>query len=49
MRLIPVQQGITTCIDVKSVDEYSARIEQLEGTVYTSKRPVTDMGYFAVC
>jgi uncharacterized protein len=45
----PQQQGITDYIDVKSIDEYSARIEKLGGRVVVPKMPVQGMGYFAVC
>ena len=43
------QQGMTNYIDVKSVQEYSAKVEQLGGKVMVPKKPVTGMGYFAVC
>lgn len=45
----PQQQGITNYIDVKSVAEYSARIEGLGGKIVMPKTPVRGMGYFAVC
>jgi predicted enzyme related to lactoylglutathione lyase len=48
-RQSPEQQGITNYFDVKSVQEYSARVEQLGGKVISPKMPVTGMGYFAVC
>jgi predicted enzyme related to lactoylglutathione lyase len=34
---------------IESVDEYSAKVEQLGGKVRMSKSPVPNMGYFAVC
>ena len=43
------QQGMTNYIDVKSVQEYSAKVEQLGGKVIIPKKPVPGMGYFAVC
>jgi len=43
------QQGMTNYIDVKSVDEHSARVAQLGGKVIIPKKPVPGMGYFAVC
>ncbi len=43
------QQGITNYIDVKSIDEYSAKVEKLGGKVVASKMSVPTMGYFAVC
>ena len=46
-RQSPQQQGITNYFDVKSVQEYSAKVEQLGGKVIFPKRPVPGMGYFA--
>ncbi|MGN6628417.1 MAG: VOC family protein [Candidatus Nitrosocosmicus sp.] len=43
------QQGITNYIDVKSIDEYSAKVEKLGGKVFVQKMPVPGMGYFAIC
>jgi predicted enzyme related to lactoylglutathione lyase len=34
---------------VKSVQEYSAQVEQLGGKVISPKHPVPGMGYFAIC
>ena len=48
-RQMPQQQGITNYFDVKSVQEYSAKVQQLGGKVILPKRPVSGMGYFAVC
>jgi predicted enzyme related to lactoylglutathione lyase len=48
-RQMQQQQGITTYFDVKSVQEYSAKVEQLGGKVISPKHPVPGMGYFAVC
>ena len=45
----PQQQGITNYFDVKSVQEYSAKVEKLGGKVIAPKMPVPGMGYFAVC
>ena len=45
----PQQQGITNYIDVKSVDEYAAKVGGLGGKVVVPKTPVKGMGYFAVC
>jgi predicted enzyme related to lactoylglutathione lyase len=36
-------------IDVKSVDEYSSKVEKLGGKVVVPKSPVPEIGYFAVC
>jgi predicted enzyme related to lactoylglutathione lyase len=48
-RQSPQHQGFTNYFDVKSVQEYSAKVEQLGGKVITPKMPVPGMGYFAVC
>jgi len=48
-RQSPQQQGITNYFDVKSVQEYSAKVEQLGGKVISPKMPVPGMGYFAMC
>ena len=48
-RQSPQQQGITNYFDVKSVQEYSAKVEQLGGKVIMPKSPVPGMGYIAVC
>ena len=48
-RQMPQQQGITNYFDVKSVQEYSAKVEQLGGKVIMPKSPVPGMGYMAVC
>ncbi|HET6730950.1 MAG TPA: VOC family protein [Nitrososphaeraceae archaeon] len=48
-RKMPEQQGITNYINVKSVQEYSAKVEQLGGKVKIPKSPVPGMGYFAIC
>ena len=48
-RQSPEQQGITNYFDVKSVQESSAKVEQLGGKVIVPKRPVSGMGYIAIC
>jgi predicted enzyme related to lactoylglutathione lyase len=48
-RKMPEQQGITNYINVNSVQEYSAKVEQLGGKVKIPKSPVPGMGYFAIC
>jgi uncharacterized protein len=48
-RQSPQQQGITNYFDVKSVQEYSAKVEQLGGKVISSKMLVPGMGYIAIC
>ena len=48
-RMMPEQQGILNSIGVSSVDEYSAKVEQLGGKIKLSKMAIPNMGYFAVC
>jgi uncharacterized protein len=43
------QQQITNFIDVKSVDEYSSKVERLGGKLAVTKTAVPGMGYYAVC
>ena len=43
------QQPIINYINVKSVDEYSSKIQQLGGKVHVPKMAVPGMGYLAVC
>jgi predicted enzyme related to lactoylglutathione lyase len=43
------QQGIINYIDVKSIDEYSTKVEKIGGKVVVQKMPVPGMGYFAIC
>ena len=43
------QQQIINFIDIKSVDEYSSKVEKLGGKVVVSKMTVPGMGYFAIC
>jgi predicted enzyme related to lactoylglutathione lyase len=43
------QQQITNFIDVKSVDEYSSKVEKLGGKVVVPKTAIPGMGYYAVC
>jgi predicted enzyme related to lactoylglutathione lyase len=47
-RQMPQQPNINY-IDVKSVDEYSSKVEKIGGKVVVYKRAVQGMGYFAVC
>ena len=48
-RQSPQQQGITNYFDVKSVQESSAKVEQLGGKVIFPKHSVPGMGYIAIC
>jgi predicted enzyme related to lactoylglutathione lyase len=43
------QQQITNFIDVKSVNEYSSKVEKLGGKIVVPKTAVPGMGYYAVC
>ena len=43
------QQPIINHIDVKSVDEYSSKVQQLGGKVHVPKMAVPGMDYFAIC
>ena len=47
-RQSPQHQGITNFFDVKSVQEYSAKVEKLGGRV-TPKMPIPGMGYMVMC
>jgi predicted enzyme related to lactoylglutathione lyase len=48
-RIMPEQQGITNYVYVKSVDDYTNKVEQLGGKIKVPKSPIPNMGYFAVC
>jgi uncharacterized protein len=48
-RQSPQQQGITNFFDVKSIQEYSSKVEQLGGKIISPKMPVPGMGYMAMC
>jgi uncharacterized protein len=48
-RQSPQQQGTTNYFDVKSVQEYSSKVEKLGGKVITPKMPVPGVGYIAIC
>jgi uncharacterized protein len=43
------QHQVTNHIGVKSVDEYSSKVQKLGGKVVAPKHAVPGMGYFAVC
>ena len=47
-RLYPEHQ-ITNYIDVKSIDEYSSKIQKIGGKVVVPKMAVLKMGYLAIC
>ena len=48
-RQSPQQQGITNYFDVKSVQEYSAKVEKLGGKVISPKQSLPGISYIAVC
>jgi len=48
-RMKAEQQGILNYIDVKSVEEYSTKVEQLGGKIVQPKMAIPGMGYLAVC
>ncbi len=43
------EQKIINYIDVKSVDEYSSKVEKIGGSVVVPKMAVPGMGYFSFC
>jgi predicted enzyme related to lactoylglutathione lyase len=43
------QQQITNFIGVKSVDDYSSKVEKLGGKLVVPKTAVPGMGYYEVC
>ncbi len=47
-RINPLQK-IINYIDVPSIDEYTANVEQLGGKVVVRKRAIEGTGYFAIC
>jgi predicted enzyme related to lactoylglutathione lyase len=49
MKRLGPQQPIINHIDVKSIDEYSSKVQQLGGKVHVPKTAVPGMGYFAIC
>jgi hypothetical protein len=49
MKRMHPEHHITNYVDVKSVDEYSSKIESLGGKIIVPKTPVPGAGYFAAC
>ena len=49
MKRIHPDQQITGYIGVPSVDEYSAKVEQLGGKIIVPKKVIPGMGYFVIC
>jgi predicted enzyme related to lactoylglutathione lyase len=43
------EHHITNYISVKSVDEYSSKVEKLGGKIFVPKHTVPGIGYFALC
>ena len=48
-RQTPEQVGLLNYIDVESIDDYSAKVEQLGGKIIMPKTPVPGMGWFVIC
>jgi predicted enzyme related to lactoylglutathione lyase len=44
-----LEHQVTNYIGVKSVDEYSSKVEKLGGRIVAPKHTVPGMGYFALC
>jgi len=49
IKRVQPEQQITNYINVRSVDEYSEKVEKLGGRVVAPKHAVPRMGYFAIC
>jgi predicted enzyme related to lactoylglutathione lyase len=49
MKTVQPGQQITNYINVRSVNEYSEKVEKLGGRVVAPKHAVPGMGYFAIC
>ena len=49
MKRVQPEQQIINYINVRSVDEYSEKVEKLGGRVVAPKHAVPGMGYFAIC
>lgn len=49
MKRVQSEQQITNYINIRSVDEYSEKVEKLGGRVVAPKHAVPGMGYFAIC
>ena len=49
MKRVQSAQQITNYINVRSVDEYSEKVEKIGGRVVAPKHAVPGMGYFAIC
>jgi predicted enzyme related to lactoylglutathione lyase len=48
MKRMHPEHQVTNYIDVKSIDEYSSKIQKIGGKVVVPKMAVPGMGYFAV-
>ncbi|MDP8940917.1 MAG: VOC family protein [Thermoproteota archaeon] len=49
MKRMHPEHQVTNYIDVKSVDEYSSKVQKLGGKVVVPKMAVPKMGYLAIC
>jgi len=48
-RRMPEHQGITSYVNVESVDKSAAKVQKLGGMICVPKTAVPEMGYFVVC
>jgi predicted enzyme related to lactoylglutathione lyase len=49
MKRMHPEHQIINYIDVKSVDEYSSKVQKIGGKVVVPKKAVPGMGYLAIC
>ena len=49
MKRMHPEHQVTNYIDVKSVDEYSSKVQKIGGKVVVPKMAVPGMGYLAIC
>jgi uncharacterized protein len=49
MKRVQREQQINNYINVRSVDEYSEKVEKLGGRVVAPKHAIPGMGYFTIC
>jgi uncharacterized protein len=49
MKRMHPEHQIINYIDVKSVDEYSSKVQKIGGKVVVPKKGVPGMGYLAIC
>ena len=49
MKRMHPEHQVTNYIDVKSVDQYSSKVQKIGGKVVVPKMAVPGMGYIAIC